>query len=214
MRKYKKFGKKYYNKINFKKDFSKTQSFFLMVFRRTRLFSSYYHEFLRILDQLPYKANILDVGCANGSFLNFIHRIRPDLELYGLDLTDVSEFLPKYVKFIQADATKFKLRKKFDLIICNHLLEHLHVEDVLPTLTNINLHLKDEGVFWFTVPSFCREFYNDPTHVRPYTKEAMKRLLKMSDFKRFRVYEGFIFNKLIRLFKKERLIISFGYAKK
>ena len=69
---------------------------------------------------------MLDVGVANGTFLNFLLKLRPDLKCTGLDFTDVSKLLPKNVKFVQADATKFKLKEKFDLVVCNHLFEHVY----------------------------------------------------------------------------------------
>ena len=210
----KEYSKKYYNKINVKNNFSWFEKLFLTLSNRSPIFSRYYYELLKTLKKIPEWWSVLDVWVANWSFLNFIHRLRPDLKLYWLDITNTKDILPEYINFIQADATDFNLDKKFDLIISNHLIEHLPINLVPQMIKCIDNHLNKNWIFSFTVPAFSEYFYSDPTHIRPYNKESMKRLLKMVDLNNNRIYEEFYFKFPIKLLKFRKLRITFGYAKK
>src|SRR5215470_13835589 len=43
---------------------------------------------LRLID-LPAAGKLLDIGCANGNLLKTFHRIRPEWELYGYEISDM-----------------------------------------------------------------------------------------------------------------------------
>lgn len=45
-------------------------------------------EKLFFLDKLPLGTHLLDFGCADGFLMNEIHRVRPDIVLAGLDLSE------------------------------------------------------------------------------------------------------------------------------
>lgn len=70
-----------------------------------------------------------------------------------------------------------------DIAICLALLEHL--SDPGFFLAEINRCLKPGGVLWLSTPDIqaCREkFWNDPTHVHPYTRSSLRVLLEMNAF--------------------------------
>ena len=172
--------------------------------------------FFQCLEKVPNWWTLLDVWIANGTFAHFVHMIRPDIIITWLDITDVKELIPSYVNFVQGDASQFSLPWKFDMIMCNHLLEHMPVEKVPDVLSSINKHLTSTGVFWFTVPSLFHWFYNDPTHIRPYTKEAIKRLLPIADFSYTKkvIKEWYYFRYPIRFLKFPHFRITYWYIQK
>jgi len=74
------------------------------------------------------------------------------------------------------------LRKKYDLIICFEVLEHLH-ED-LKLLKLINSWLKDDGILLISVPHNeklwnIRDELAD--HLRRYSKDEIKAKLKSAN---------------------------------
>ena len=71
---------------------------------------------------LPKKASILEIGCGSGDLLNYLKKVRPDLELYGLDIVELP--IKKNYSFIKGQFENTKLNKKFDLIIFSNLIEH------------------------------------------------------------------------------------------
>lgn len=210
----KEYSKKYYNKTNFKNNFSWFEKVFLNISSKSPILSRYYYELLKILKKIPKWWKVLDVWVANWTFLNFIHRLRPDLKLNWLDITNTKKLLPSYINFVQADATNFTLDEKFDLVISNHLIEHLPV-DLVPNMLNcINNHTKKDWCFLFVVPSLSESFYNDPTHIRPYNKTSMNTLLKISNFEKICSFEWNYFNFPLNLIKFKWFKITFWYAKK
>ena len=188
------FKKTYYNKINYSNKLSLSKKLFVNFTSKFPIFSIYYYNFFKNFLKLPKDADVLEVGIASGPFTNFMHTLRPDLNYYGLDFSDVKNLLPSYVNFIQADATNFKLDKKFDFIVSNHLIEHIPIDKVNNVIENIYYHLKKGKYFWITTPTFSYQFFADPTHIRPYTKDTLFRLLKMNGFKKVNSKEGYIFN--------------------
>lgn len=210
----KEYSKKYYKKVSFKNNFSLFEKIFLNISTKTTIVSRYYYVLLNVLNKIPEWWEVLDVWVANWTFLNFIKRLRPDLKFYWLDITDTKDLLPDYINFIKDDATNFNLNKKFDLIISNHLIEHLPINLVPKMLWCINNHLSDDSIFLFVVPSLSEKFYNDPTHIRPYNKTSMETLLKISNYSNFKIYEENYFKFPLNLVKFRNFKITFWYAKK
>ena len=100
------------------------------------------------------------------------------------------------------------------MIVCNHLMEHLPVDTVPNLLESIKSHMHEESVFWFTTPSFCPQFFNDPTHIRPYNKVAMEKLFAMTEYTFSLVNEGYYFHYPVRWFKFPKFRITYGYARR
>lgn len=81
--------------------------------------------------------SILDVGCGNGSFLNYLSSPGKFHRLTGIDLSDEA------LKYVRTEKVKGKSSelpftdKEFDLVMCLEVLEHLSVEDYELTLNEI-----------------------------------------------------------------------------
>jgi len=140
---------------------------------------------------------VLDAGCGRGQFIK--------LNPFGADVSGID--------FIESDIDKLKkegfnvkcvdLKKKlpyknssFDGIISSHVLEHIDNPDMM--LSEFKRILKKEGILLIAVPNFSFEqFYKDPTHKRPYPKEAIFRLLSDYGFHDIKIVNGPHLNKTI-----------------
>jgi len=186
--KYQKYHVKYFGKVTHG-SLSFSKRLFLKLTSSVPV-SRYYYELMFILNCLPKGSKVLDVGCSHGGFLNFLHNLRPDLNLYGTDLSDVSNLLPKNVTFIQADFINDTFDETdFDLIISRHLIEHLNVFDVPLFFQKAYTLLKDGGKCFILCPNLSYDFYKDPTHVRPYNKFSLRRLFEMSNFVKIKSFD-------------------------
>jgi SAM-dependent methyltransferase len=76
--------------------------------------------------------SVLDVGCGNGVMFEMIRERRLDLDYLGIDVTE--NLLRVARQLFPAEAHRFrqmslydlkKLRRKFDAVVCRHVLEHL-----------------------------------------------------------------------------------------
>ena len=75
-----------------------------------------------------------------------------------------------------------------DIAVCLALIEHL--TDPGHFLSEIKRILKPRGFLWMSTPDIeaCgAKFWNDPTHVHPYTRESLRMLLNMNGFMDVRV---------------------------
>jgi len=81
---------------------------------------------LRLID-LPSTGKLLDIGCANGNLLKSFHRIRPEWDLYGYEISDMRKdevlALPGVRGFHAGADVAYPFR--YDLITVCHVLEHV-----------------------------------------------------------------------------------------
>jgi 2-polyprenyl-3-methyl-5-hydroxy-6-metoxy-1,4-benzoquinol methylase len=81
---------------------------------------------LRLID-LPAAGKLLDIGCSNGNLLKSFHRIRPEWELYGYEISDMWKeevlALPGVRGFHAGPDVSYPFR--YDLITVSHVLEHV-----------------------------------------------------------------------------------------
>jgi SAM-dependent methyltransferase len=98
-----------------------------------------------ILDHLPPRARVLDLGCNFGSFNSAAFRfttIRADL---------IAQDPGSATNFVQADAARLPFRSRaFDAVICNHGLEHF--VELKYSLQEIGRVLRREGSLFVSVP--------------------------------------------------------------
>ncbi len=71
----------------------------------------------------------------------------------------------------------------YDIAVCLALIEHL--SDSGHFLAETKRILKPGGVLWMSTPDIAAcgaAFWNDPTHVHPYTRSSFRMLLRMNGF--------------------------------
>lgn len=84
--------------------------------------------YLTVEKLVPRKGKIVDLGCGEGFFSNFMAISSPKRNVLGIELDGdrvaIADRGLKNTKFVQGDALKFKL-PKCDCIILFHLMHHL-----------------------------------------------------------------------------------------
>ena len=114
---------------------------------------------------------VVDLGCGD-------QYIRKALEnrgaLYrGVDIDECN---------LEADLFPIEDSSK-DIAVCLALIEHL--QDPGHFLSETHRILRPGGLLWLSTPDIkaCgAEFWNDPTHVHPYTRTSLRTLLSMNRF--------------------------------
>lgn len=125
--------------------------------------------------------NILDVGCGTGWFCKFLKESYPESNIIGTDIEDGRKF--KNFDFFLAGIEKLPFKDlTFDGISCKAVLEHIH--NPLLAVLEMNRVLKKDGILFISVPDAKdKNFWDDYTHVRPYTKKSLFGLLNDGGFK-------------------------------
>lgn len=118
---------------------------------------------------------ILDIGCGTAWFTKALADAYPNAQLFGTDVLNAVKF--DKLEFILASATHLPFRAgSFDAVSCKAVLEHL--SGPLQAIREINRVLKEDGIVFISVPDArSKSFWDDYTHIRPYTKKSMKALL-------------------------------------
>jgi len=143
------------------------------------------------------EARILDVGCGVGHFLYFLERSGYQNYL-GIDTS------PEQVAFCQenitdkvemADAFEFLKSKpsSFDVIFSSNFVEHFSIDQLLTFTRLVNFSLKAEGIVILRTtnlasPFKAASFWDDVTHITPFTERSLKQLLRLSQFEDVQVY--------------------------
>lgn len=134
---------------------------------------------------LPQIGNVLDFGCSNGMLLRNFGATFPDWRLAGLE---ISEKYREQVLAIPGDVTYFgdgriEFDGKFDLIIMNHVLEH--VVDPLTSLRVLRQHLTHNGVLLISVPNLDENPFDllIADHCTHFRKSFLVTLLSQAGFK-------------------------------
>jgi SAM-dependent methyltransferase len=136
---------------------------------------------------------VVDIGAGHGHALiplfhaGFRNLVAVDREDVSFDL-----FAKKYgIGCCMCDLTKDRIPIGDGSVggaLCLHMIEHLSSpENLLREIVRI---LKPGGAFCIVTPDWrkqYRTFYRDPTHVRPYDREGIARLLRMYDFRSIEV---------------------------
>tara|TARA_B110000211_G_scaffold233385_1_gene299455 strand:- start:7721 stop:8386 length:666 start_codon:yes stop_codon:yes gene_type:complete len=139
---------------------------------------------LNYFNILEREKKILDVGSGDKSFYKIC--LKNDLDAYEIDGSEGINFEKDKLPYQDND---------FDFVLFNAVIEHLYSPDKI--LSEIYRILKKDGVLILITPNFkyaFRNFYNDPTHVHPYTPQSLKKILEMNKFNNNNIFP-FLVNK-------------------
>ena len=130
---------------------------------------------------------VLDAGCGEGRFLEMA-----DSRGFKVKGFDKNSDLVKLCRSKKLDVSKGDMEQKlpyedgsFDGIYCTNVLEH--TTDPAFSLYEFRRILKPGGLLILAVPEFSKSFYDDWTHMRPFTKVTLERLAKSVGFRKFSV---------------------------
>lgn len=145
--------------------------------RRVRTFYlPFFHDAVRVLE----------LGCGRGEFLEILREGGKQVVGVELDVAMAEEARGKGIEVSLTDARSYLLddaSEPFDAIIAAHLIEHLTVPEADEILRLCVLRLCRGGILCLIVPNLesfpvlTEEFWNDPTHVRPYGHELLAYLV-------------------------------------
>lgn len=113
-----------------------------------------YRQFARHLPQKCHK--VLDLGCCTGVGGAELKRLRPDLELHGLDCSEkrLAQLPAVYAGRHHGDVTKMAFADgDFDAVLMGEFIEHLYPRDVDPCLHEVQRILAVGGRALMTTPN-------------------------------------------------------------
>ena len=131
---------------------------------------------------------ILDNGCGRGDFLRGF--VQYGLDGYGVDISDYAGECLKDIKFFKADIENGRLPFEndfFDVVFTKSVIEHFHKPDNF--LKECRRVLKPGGRVIVMTPDWQSTmfiFYDDHTHVQPYTERAVLDTLNIFGFQNVR----------------------------
>ena len=168
--------------------------------------------------------NVLDVGCGDGTFLNFIVSKKDNIQLaIGSELSKEAIKIGKEkyrnVNFVEENLDNLSFKNNsFDTIFAIEVLEH--ILDIDKCLSEINRVLKKGGFFCVTTTDFNllkkiviatffwdKFFYPNNPHIRFFTKKTLLSIcrkygLHLNDYKWNKHYFGLMPKGQMAVFKK------------
>ena len=128
------------------------------------------------LKEINNDSILLDVGSGDGSLINYLSSKKISCD--GCDINDAN---------LEIDPLPFK-NSSFTHVLLYAVIEHIKNTDHL--INEIKRVLKKDGNFILITPNFryCYDtFYDDPTHIKPFTDRSISELLKIMNFKNINV---------------------------
>jgi 2-polyprenyl-3-methyl-5-hydroxy-6-metoxy-1,4-benzoquinol methylase len=142
------------------------------------------------------ETRVLDYGCGPGDALQICKDLAIQAE--GVDSYDYSIELARKrgLKIHKADYNSLPFEKKsFDIILLQSVLEHM--KDPVEAVSRLKEYLKPGGVLILSSPTPGPHFWDDPTHIRPYTPKSFHTLAGLTEMKVIKV--NYIFSHLLGL---------------
>lgn len=162
-------------KLFYKEDISKITG--KNIIRMERAFDTF-----KKLIKVFYKENIfdkkyvLDLGEGDKSFVNVLESKKFKVKGYDIDTVNFEkDNLPE-------------LDNSVDIVFCNSVIEHIC--DISNFFSEIYRVLKKGGILIIVTPNFTfdyKNFYDDPTHVNPFTVNKLDEVLKLFKFNKINI---------------------------
>tara|TARA_Y200000002_G_scaffold383042_1_gene402767 strand:- start:2252 stop:3064 length:813 start_codon:yes stop_codon:yes gene_type:complete len=114
------------------------------------------------IEELHDKSSILEVGCGSGLLLSMLSEKYPNLRIDGIEpfgdgffgLIEINSFIKSQgIKIETTTYENFEAKKKYDLIFCINVFEHL--EDWKNFLEKVNLWLNEDGKCILLCPNYA-----------------------------------------------------------
>jgi len=126
---------------------------------------------------------VLDIGCGKGEHLKYFCK-KLNADGFGVD-EDPIEISGMEIKKNDFETQKLQFSDSFfDVIFCKSVCEHVvNIENFFSEIYRV---LKPGGVFICMTPDWIsqmKNFYDDFTHVRPFTIKSIMNCLKVHRFK-------------------------------
>ena len=136
---------------------------------------------------------VVDIGCGQGDFLTQAKELRINAE--GIDDKEfwVTRCVKKGLKAKKGSIFEIPYDdNSVDGIFLQSVLEHT---DPVKSMKEISRVIKNEGIVAISCPTPEKHFWDDPTHVRPYTIKSLSTLFEMFGFKV--THKNYVFAELL-----------------
>jgi SAM-dependent methyltransferase len=144
-------------------------------------------EYNIVIKEIKGYKSLLDVGCGNGLFFDFIVKSGIKIDMFGVDTNKQSVNLclrKGYSNVFSATIEDIDKNLKFDCITSFHCIEH--VENPLSFLANIKSHLTNGGIIYLSLPlspmHFEKSWYDPlnypPHHMTRWELISLKKLIE------------------------------------
>ena len=101
---------------------------------------------------------VLDIGGGLSHFPSLVARRVKEVVVGDLYLERMFESESNNVKFLEMDALKVKSRKKYDIVMCISVLEH--IDNYFKVIKNLTKLVKKNGYLVMTLDLFLNDFRN------------------------------------------------------
>jgi 2-polyprenyl-3-methyl-5-hydroxy-6-metoxy-1,4-benzoquinol methylase len=150
-----------------------------------------YNSFVHIINYLKNKSgNLLNAGAGDGSFERLLRSsIKKKLNITSLDINPYFENHLSQVSddVVFLDLTKDYLDRKFDIITCIDVIEHVLETDNL--LLNIKKMMNQDSVFILQTPNLA-SWHSRLSLLFGYMPESMEVSMIKGDFGKFFIFRG------------------------
>jgi 2-polyprenyl-3-methyl-5-hydroxy-6-metoxy-1,4-benzoquinol methylase len=155
------------------------------------------YKYLPLLKELKNSANILEIGCGPGYFLEFL-KMAGFVKLQGIDISE------EQIKIAQAKGLNVQNidvfqyleyhSELFNAIIAIDFIEHFTKEEAMTLAKSLYKSLKKNGLLIIQTPNGQGLFpnqviYDDLTHLSIFTPESLRQLLILYGFNDFKFQE-------------------------
>jgi 2-polyprenyl-3-methyl-5-hydroxy-6-metoxy-1,4-benzoquinol methylase len=144
----------------------------------------------RFVELFRGAAPVLDVGCGRGVFLELLRAA--GIEAVGIDHSGESVAACRERGFTVHNQGALEYLAgaagRFGGIFCSHVIEHMGYDDAMHFLELCHGALREGGLVLLVTPNpedltiISEIFWLDPTHVRPYPKLLLERMLAANGF--------------------------------
>jgi len=150
-----------------------------------------YQDFYEVLESVFNMKNVksfMDVGCADGNLIKIVHGQNPDIDIAGIEYFDYHK---KYADLKIVDKIKILdirddlpgdlLNKKFDIVVCTELGEHIDPAYTTAFLENIKKLVGKYLIMTWSRHGGEKERHKDPHHQHLNPLEFDQFIKVMSD---------------------------------
>jgi SAM-dependent methyltransferase len=140
------------------------------VYLNQRLFNTYNRIVQRVLNKNISGVNI-DLGSGDEGFTKYLNKIGIESFPYDYPFFDMEKDMFNHID------------NSIDFVTLNAVIEHIQKPEHI--FSEIRRVLKTDGLVFIRTPNWqidFKNFYNDPTHIKPYTPQTVKNFLTLFGF--------------------------------